>query len=60
MELIRDLEQKFQNLDATLNSRAKVYAFYKNFNNNYNRINTRIFNESKEKKYKNGLNECPR
>ena len=58
MELIGDLEQKFQNLDTTLNSRAKVYAFYINFNNNYNRINTRIFNESKEKKYENGLNEC--
>ena len=58
MELIRDLEQRFQNLDAALNSRAKVYAFYLNFNNNYNRINTRVFNESKEKKYKTGLNEC--
>ena len=56
MELIRDLEQKFQNLDATLNSRAKVYAFYINYNNSYNRINTRIFNESKEKKYEIGLN----
>ena len=56
MELIKDLEQKFQNLDATLNSRAKVYSFYINYNNSYNRINTRIFNESKEKKYENGLN----
>ena len=58
MELIKDLEQKFQNLDATLNSKAKVHAFYTNYNNSYNRINAKIFNESKEKKYKNGLNEC--
>ena len=57
MELIRDLEQNFQNLDASLNSRAKVYAFYINFNNSYNRINARIFNSSKEKKYEHGLNE---
>ena len=58
MELIRDLEQRFQNLDATLNSREKVYAFYINFNNSYNRINTKIFNSLEEKKYENGLNEC--
>ena len=56
MELIRELEDRFQNLDAKQNSNR--YLFYRNFNNNYYRINTRVFSEYKEKKYENGLNQC--
>ena len=74
MEQIRELEAKFKKLDAKLNTNenlrlnsnekvklicnGKVYSIYKNYNNSYNRINTKIFNPSKQKKYKNGLNEC--
>ena len=56
MELIRDLEQTFQNINTTLNSNAKVESAGSIYTNDLQRID-RLFKFKKEK-YEKGLNEC--
>ena len=56
MELIEDLEEKFQRINAKLNTNAKVESFGSVYSNDLQRIE-HLFIKKKEK-YKNGLNEC--
>ena len=57
MDLIRDLENKFQNINAKLISNTKVKLIDINYFGDFEKIN-QIFNSSKQKKYEKGLNEC--
>ena len=56
MELIRDLEEKFQRINAKLNSNVKVESAGRIYSNDLERIE-HLFNDKKQR-YKNGLNEC--
>ena len=56
MEIIRDLEEKFHNLDSKLNSNAKQELANVIYTRDLERID-HLFKAKKER-YKNGLNEC--
>ena len=54
MELIKDLEKRFQNLDAKLNTKVELAS--KIYSDDLERVH-HLFSSKKEK-YENGLNEC--
>ena len=56
MEIIRGLEEKFQNLDSKLNSNSKQELANVIYKTDLKRIE-HLFKEEKQR-YKNGLNEC--
>ena len=56
MEIIRDLEEKFHNLDSKLNSNAKQELANVIYTRDLKRIEHSF--KAKKQRYKNGLNEC--
>ena len=56
MDLIRELQEKFQNLDAKLNSNVKVESIRRVHSKDLERI-YKCF-DSKQQKYENGFNKC--
>ena len=58
MDLILELEEKFNKIETKLNLlNTKTELINYNYNNDIEAIN-RVFDSTKEKKYENGLNEC--
>ena len=57
MDLILELEAKFNKINNQIDSNSKVELINNNYNNDIEAIN-RVFDSTKEKKYENGLNEC--
>ena len=57
MELIRDIEDKFQNIDAKFKSFWNSEVISSIHKLDCERVNT-IYGSTEEKKYENGFNEC--
>ena len=57
MDLILALEHKFAKINNQLDSNSRVELINNNYSNDFEAIHG-FFDSSKEKKYKNGLNQC--